>query len=73
MGDMADLLYEQELTYELTHGEGSEFWFRPAPKACKWCGEDGLRWIKVEHGWRLHDEAGIIHTCKNDEWRSMDG
>lgn len=33
-------------------------------KTCKACGMQGLSWIKTDAGWRLRDQSGTIHSCK---------
>lgn len=31
---------------------------------CKYCGKAGFQWKETEAGWRLHDEEGELHRCK---------
>lgn len=30
---------------------------------CHWCKREGFSWKETEHGWRLHDQDGKLHTC----------
>ena len=55
MGDMADL-------YDEFYDDYDEW-----SKECKYCGERGLHWEKVEGKWRLckwREESRIVHVCK---------
>ena len=33
---------------------------------CKYCGTSGFEWSKTKWGWRMFDEAGEQHMCKNN-------
>jgi hypothetical protein len=34
------------------------------PKTCKHCGQHGLRWVTRDDRWRLADNTGKLHVCK---------
>lgn len=61
MGDMADMLIEQGIQNMLDGIEDGEgFWTR----ACKYCDERDLHWRQLPEGWRLFNDLGVMHTCK---------
>lgn len=43
-------------------GSGDEDW-EPPTKTCKFCGMDGLHWLKLNELWRLHDVNNTVHQC----------
>jgi len=54
MGEMADFYLDSVLDEELWE----------SPKQCYYCGRWGYHWVKTESGWRLEDDKGQIHTCR---------
>lgn len=42
--------------------EGYEGRYAPEEKTCDYCGEEGLFWIKTEHGYRLTKDRKL-HIC----------
>lgn len=33
------------------------------PKNCKYCGLEGLVWMKTPQGYRMHTPEGVLHSC----------
>lgn len=33
---------------------------------CKFCDCDGLHWEETATGWRLFDDEGSLHDCRNE-------
>ena len=31
---------------------------------CKFCNAGNLRWQSTEHGWRLFEQSGVMHLCR---------
>ncbi len=71
MGDMSDMAMEQGLSMlyedgvgcigdECGGGIGNSVRFC----TCKYCHTYLLRWHQTENGWRMINEAGEIHACK---------
>ena len=83
MGEMADMAIEQGIAqmtdqdYEPDYD--SSRWkdvptvrrgsmYRHEKKTCRYCGEHGFKWTNLgKEGWRLIDEDGELHTCKEYE------
>jgi len=63
MGEMADLTLDQ--FYDPWQGDDE---WEPMPTKrsvrCKYCHCVGLQWKHTDKGWRLIDDNGILHTCK---------
>jgi len=59
MGDMADMLIEQGFQ-NMIDGMDEEPWTR----ACKYCDERDLHWRQLAEGWRLFNDLGEMHSCK---------
>jgi hypothetical protein len=70
MGDMADMAielglsmaYEDGLGYEDEHEGGIGNSVRYC--TCNYCRTYLLRWQRTLNGWRMVNEAGEIHSCK---------
>lgn len=60
MGDMADMLIEQGIQNMLDGIEEPE----PFTRACKFCDERDLHWRQLPEGYRLFNDAGEMHHCK---------
>ena len=54
MGEMADYYLESE----------PDDWEDEAGTTCRYCSEGNLWWEETSKGWRLFNEDGIVHTCK---------
>lgn len=77
MGDMADYFLDEVLDWEEAYFDylhsgrseeeasfhlGDAIPRSPSLRACRCCGEEGLRWGKVEGKWRLFRGAKL-HNC----------
>lgn len=56
MGDIADLY--DEYPDDRDDDEGV---------TCKHCGKEGLEWLHTGKRWRLIDDEGNFHVCRNDD------
>lgn len=63
MGDAADDLNDRFFD---EHDE-DDYWedkgYYEGPVSCKYCYKYPLTWMITKNGWRLHTEAGNIHSC----------
>lgn len=76
MGDMADMAYELGLNQMMDDGYGIGYepgftnaYFSGIGNSvrfvtCRYCHTYLLRWSRTENGWRMINEAGDIHSCK---------
>lgn len=71
MGDMADMAMEQGLSMAWEDGigyydEGFIGGIGNSVKycTCKYCHTYLLRWTQTDKGWRMIDQQGEIHSCK---------
>jgi hypothetical protein len=49
------------------HGFARKKRRRTSNTFCKYCGEDRLKWVDTEKGWRLFTEQGEQHLCEKKE------
>lgn len=68
MGDMADWINDQ--MYDPFIDGTPEYFLDPeddngpASTACRYCLAGSLYWFETDHGWRLGDQHGNLHTCR---------
>lgn len=73
MGDMADWIidngYDEWMdfdpeTYGMPDFDDAQVFPGPKRFSCKYCHKTGLVWRQFENGWRLTNDDGSIHKCK---------
>ena len=67
MSDIFD--HEADAWDSLNDGFDEPSNWAPKPVTCRYCGEKGLRWKKLNEGWRLHSYDSkvvglVLHACK---------
>lgn len=71
MGDIADMQIGDWETWWLEHDHRApDHHADPFHKTCKYCGCKHLAWGETDFGWRLYNEQGEIHSCK--EYQTKD-
>lgn len=63
MGDMAEDAVSCFIDDWDRQDEDGYGGYGPPLKACRYCGEQGLRWGNAGRGWELFNACGGVHVC----------